>query len=147
MAAGSAQAGAARLTRNRLRSAVTRAGRQRRIEAETDRLLEVFRRTWLRQPALVEQAMGRQTLALLAQLDAACQSCDDLAHDTEELFLQHPDAEIITSRSAIQRTFGVRRGRGKSRGARWGCFCLPLPWAGDGSGSWWGSFRPKPIAL
>jgi hypothetical protein len=65
---------AARLTRHRLRTAVIRAGRQRRIEAETDRLLEVFRRTWLRQPALVEQAMGRQTLALLAQLYAACQA-------------------------------------------------------------------------
>ncbi|MFF4829755.1 hypothetical protein ACFY20_44225 [Streptomyces sp. NPDC001312] len=105
MAAASAQAGAARLTRNRLRSAVTRAGRQRRIEAETDRLLEVFRRTWLRQPTLIEKAMGRQTLALLAQLDAACQACDDLAHDTEELFLQHPDAEIITSRSETRGFF------------------------------------------
>ncbi|WP_374114762.1 transposase [Streptomyces cellostaticus] len=41
--------------------------------------------------------MGRQTLAFLAQLDAACHACDDLAHDIEELFFQHPDAEIITS--------------------------------------------------
>jgi transposase len=88
---------AARLTCARLKTTVTRAGRQRRIDAETDRLLQVFRRTWLRQPSLVEKAMGRQTLALLAQLDAACQACDDLARDTEELFLQHPDAEIITS--------------------------------------------------
>ncbi|ARF58344.1 hypothetical protein B1H19_32890 [Streptomyces gilvosporeus] len=87
----------ARLTRARLRTAVTQAGRQRRIEAETDRVLKVFRQTWLRQPALVEQAMGRQTLALLAQLEAACHACDDLAHDTEELFLQHRDGEIITS--------------------------------------------------
>jgi hypothetical protein len=60
-------------------------------------LLEVFRRTWLRHPALVEKATGRQTLALLAQLDAACLACDDLVSDAEELFLQHPDAEIITS--------------------------------------------------
>lgn len=80
-----------------MRAAVTRAGRQRRIEAETDRLLEVFRRPSLRQPALVETAMGHQTLALLAQLDAACRACEDLARDAEELFLQHPDAEIITS--------------------------------------------------
>ena len=64
---------AARLTRGRLRTAVTRAGRQRRIDAETDRLLQVFRQSRLRQPTLVERAMGRQTLALLAQLDAACQ--------------------------------------------------------------------------
>ncbi|WP_281157675.1 IS110 family transposase [Streptomyces sp. HYC2] len=99
---------AARLTRNQVRSAVTRSGRQRRIEAETDRLLEVFRRTWLRQPALIEKAMGRQTLALLAQLDAVCQACDDLAHDTEELFLQHPDAEIITSFPGLATLTGAR---------------------------------------
>lgn len=96
---------AARLTRGRLRAAVTRAGRQRRIETETDRLLEVFRRTWLRQPALVEQAMGQQTLALL---EAACQACDDLAHETEELFLQHPDAEIITSFPGLAVLTGAR---------------------------------------
>jgi transposase len=99
---------AARLTRGRLRTAVTRAGRQRRIEAETDRLLEVFRRTWLRQPALVEKAMGRQTLALLAQLDAACLACDGLASDTEELFLQHSDAEIITSFPGLAVLTGAR---------------------------------------
>ncbi|MFD8007350.1 IS110 family RNA-guided transposase [Streptomyces mirabilis] len=99
---------AARLTCARLRTAVTRAGRQRRIDAETDRLLQVFRRTWLRQPSLVEKAMGRQTLALLAQLDAACRACDDLARDTEELFLQHPDAEIITSFPGLATLTGAR---------------------------------------
>ncbi|MFE3114391.1 IS110 family transposase [Kitasatospora indigofera] len=99
---------ASRLTRSRLRAAVTRAGRQRRIEAETDRLLEVFRQDRLRQPTLVETAMGRQTLALLAQLDAACRACDDLASDTEELFLQHPDAEIITSFPGLAVLTGAR---------------------------------------
>lgn len=52
--------------------------------------------------------MGRQTLALLAQLDAACQACDDLASDTEELFLQHPDAEIITSFPGLATLTGAR---------------------------------------
>ncbi|GAB3129083.1 IS110 family transposase [Streptomyces calidiresistens] len=99
---------AARLTRSRLKVAVTRAGRQRRIDAETDRLLEVLRRTRLRQPGLVEAAMGRQTLALLAQLDAACHACDDLARATEELFLQHPDAEIITSFPGLAVLTGAR---------------------------------------
>jgi transposase len=99
---------AARLTRARLRTAVRQAGRQRRIEAETDRILEVFRRTWLRQPPLVERAMGRQTLALLAQFDAACHACDDLARETEELFLQHPDAEIITSFPGLATLTGAR---------------------------------------
>ncbi|MGW0712889.1 hypothetical protein ACWD4G_44370 [Streptomyces sp. NPDC002643] len=34
---------AARLTRGRLRAAVTRTGRRRRIDAVTDRLLQMFR--------------------------------------------------------------------------------------------------------
>lgn len=67
-----------------------------RTDAETDRLLGVLRRTRLRPPGLVEAAMGRQTRVLLAQLDTACQACDDLAQAAEELFLQRPDAEIIT---------------------------------------------------
>ncbi|MFD3820754.1 IS110 family transposase [Streptomyces rubiginosohelvolus] len=99
---------AARLTRSRLKAAIARAGRQRRIDAETDRLLEVFRRPRLRQPDLVEAAMGRQTLALLAQLEAACQACDDLAQATEELFLQHPDAGIITSFPGLAVLTGAR---------------------------------------
>ncbi|MFE9688138.1 IS110 family transposase, partial [Streptomyces sp. NPDC006285] len=99
---------AARLTRTRLKTTVTRAGRQRRIEAETDRLLEVFCQVRLCQPALVETAMGRQTLALLAQLEAACRACEDLASDTEELFLQHPDAEIITSFPGLAVLTGAR---------------------------------------
>ncbi|MFJ3235995.1 IS110 family transposase [Streptomyces sp. NPDC086787] len=102
------QAKAAKLTRSKLKTAVKQAGRQRRIEAETDRLLEVFRRTWLRQPALVETAMGHQTLALLAQLEAACKACDELASATEELFLQHPDAEIITSFPGLAALTGAR---------------------------------------
>lgn len=76
---------------------MVRAGRQRRIEAETDRIREILSRAWMHQPPLVETAMGHQTLALLAQLNAACQACDDLAQATEELFLQHPDSGIITS--------------------------------------------------
>ncbi|MFD8888840.1 transposase [Streptomyces erythrochromogenes] len=102
------QAEASKLTRSRLKAAIMRSGRQRRIDAETDRLLEVFRRTWLRQPALLETAMGRQTLALLAPLEAACQACDDLANATEELFLQHPDAEIITSFPGLAFLTGAR---------------------------------------
>ncbi|MFJ4190565.1 IS110 family transposase [Kitasatospora sp. NPDC089509] len=102
------QAEVAKIPRTKLKAAVVRAGRQRRIDAETDRLLKVFHRTWLRQPGLVETAMGRQTLALLAQLEAACQACDDLAAATEELFLRHPDAEIITSFPGLAVLTGAR---------------------------------------
>jgi transposase len=88
---------AARLTRTQLRAMVRRAGRKRGIEAEADRLREVLRRPQMRQPSLVEQAMGRQALALLRQLDATCTSTDDLAEAAVEAFDAHPDAQIITS--------------------------------------------------
>lgn len=101
-------ADAARLTRARLRAAVARSGRQRRIDAETDRLFEILRRTRLHQPARVEAAMGRQTLALLAQLEAACRACDELAEATEALFQQHPDAQIITSFPGLGMLTGAR---------------------------------------
>lgn len=52
--------------------------------------------------------MKRQTLALLAQLDAACQACNNLAADTVELLLQHPDAKIITSFPRLAALTGAR---------------------------------------
>jgi hypothetical protein len=41
--------------------------------------------------------MGQQVLALLAQLQAACQAADDLAEATVAQFRRHPDYQIITS--------------------------------------------------
>uniref|UniRef100_UPI00374E158E transposase n=1 Tax=Streptomyces litchfieldiae TaxID=3075543 RepID=UPI00374E158E len=46
---------------------------------------------------MVEDALGKQMLALLVQLEAACTAADDLAEAVEEAFPQHPDAEIILS--------------------------------------------------
>ena len=51
----------------------------------------------MRQLPLVEQATGHQALALLGQLNAACQAAADLEQAAIESFNQHPDAEIITS--------------------------------------------------
>jgi Transposase len=69
---------AAKLTRAQLRALLTRAGRKRGIEAEADRLHRLFRAGYLHQPLLVEDAFGRQALALLRQLDAACINAEDL---------------------------------------------------------------------
>lgn len=61
---------AARLPRTQLQAALKRAGRKRGIEADTERLREVFRSEWAHQPPLVEDALGKQMLALLVQLEA-----------------------------------------------------------------------------
>jgi transposase len=99
---------AARLTRAQLRAALRRSGRQRNIEVWVERLRTIFTGDFLHQPPLVEQAMGRQTLALLAQLDAACRAADDLAEAAAEAFAEHPDAEILGSFPGIGPLTGAR---------------------------------------
>jgi transposase len=82
--------------------------RRRGIDAEAARLREAFRAEQMRQLPLVEQAMGRQALALLRQLDAACAAAAELEHATMESFNQHPDAGIITSFPGLGALTGAR---------------------------------------
>jgi transposase len=99
---------AAALTTDELAEALRRAGRQRGITAEAARLQQVLSTECLHQPSAVEQAMGRQALALLRALDTACRNAEDLATATEQVFDQHPDAEIITSFAGLGRLTGAR---------------------------------------
>ncbi|MDD9375468.1 hypothetical protein M8Z33_02035 [Streptomyces sp. ZAF1911] len=85
---------AARLTRPHIAAALRRAGRQRGIEAGTERLREIFRSEWAHHPTLVERTMGQQMLALPVPLEAACTAVNDLAQAVENAFLLHEDAEI-----------------------------------------------------
>lgn len=62
----------------------------------------------MRQLPLVEQAMGRQTIALLRQLDATCISAEELAEATDASFSTHPDAPIINSFPGIGKLTGAR---------------------------------------
>ncbi|MGA4946917.1 IS110 family transposase [Streptomyces cinereoruber] len=99
---------AARLTRTQLQAALKRAGRQRGIAADAERLRTAFRADWARQPELVEVALGKQMLALLIQLEATCTAADNLAEAVEEAFPQHPDAEIILSFPGLGTQLGAR---------------------------------------
>jgi transposase len=108
LAAAPDPASAAKLTTAQLRALLKKAGRVRGIDAEAQRLREALRTGQMRQLPLVEQAMGRQTLALLRQLDAACASADDLEQAAAESFNQHPDAGIITSFPGIGALTGAR---------------------------------------
>ena len=108
LAAAPTPADAARLTRARLAALLRKAGRQRGIDEEATRLRAAFREEQMRQLPLVEQAMGRQAIALLRHLDAACQNAADLQAASEEAFSQHPDAGIITSFPGIGTLTGAR---------------------------------------
>jgi transposase len=108
LAAAPTPADAARLTPAQLRALLKKAGRSRGIDTEATRLREAFRVPQMHQPPLVEQAMGRQALALPGQLDAACTSAEDLERAVTSSFNLHPDAGIITSFPGLGALTGAR---------------------------------------
>ena len=108
LAAAPTPADAARLTAAQLRALLKKACRRRGIDAEATRLRDAFRAGQMRQLPLVEQAMGRQAIALLRQLDAACASADELERAVTDSFNQHPDAGIITSFPGLGTLTGAR---------------------------------------
>jgi len=84
LAAAPTPAAGAALTRPQLRAALKRAGRQRGIDAEAARIQTALRAPQLRQLPMVENAFGRQALALLRMLDAACLNAEDLAAEASK---------------------------------------------------------------
>ena len=108
LAAAPTPADAAKLTVTQLRGILKKAGRSRALDTEATRIREVFRTQQMRQLPLVEQAMGRQALALLGQLDAACAAAGDLEHAVTQSFNLHPDAGIITSFPGLGALTGAR---------------------------------------
>ncbi len=99
---------AAKLTRTQLRAVLKKAGRKNTIDKEVEHLHGALRTPQMRHLPLVEEAMGRQTLALLRQLEAACLSADDLAEASAQAFENHPDAEIISSFPGLGPLSGAR---------------------------------------
>jgi len=108
LAAAPTPAAAGKLTRTQLRSLLTKAGRRRNIESDVQRLRTIFRAEQLRQPGVVEDAMGLQLAALLAQFTAACTAAEQLAEAARAHFEQHPDATIITSFPGLGLLAGAR---------------------------------------
>jgi transposase len=93
---------------SQLRALLRRAGLQRGIDAEAERLQQILRADYLHHPTPVEEAFGRQALALLRQLDTACGNAEVLAEAATERFAQHPDAAIITSMPGLAALTGAR---------------------------------------
>ncbi len=108
LAAAPTPATAARLTTVELRALLEQAGRRRGLDAEAGRLQAVLQDEYLHHPPLVEDAFGRQALALLRQLDAACRNVEELATAAIENFEKHPDAEIITGFPGLGSLTGAR---------------------------------------
>ena len=108
LAAAPTPRAAAQLTLEQLHQLLTEAGRQRGVDAEAQRLLEVLQASYLHHPPLVEDAFGAQARALLRHLEVACANADELAAAAVAHFDQHPDAEIITSLPGLGSLTGAR---------------------------------------
>ncbi|MGB9137076.1 MAG: IS110 family transposase [Pseudonocardiaceae bacterium] len=108
LAAAPTPRAAAQLTITQLATLLRRAGRQRGIDAEASRIQAILRTEYLHQLPLVEDAFGRQALALLRALDTAYTNAEDLASATIDHFGKHPDAEIITSLPGLGSLTGAR---------------------------------------
>ncbi|WP_438302587.1 IS110 family transposase [Streptomyces sp. HUAS TT11] len=108
LAAAPTPTSAAKLTRQRLQLLLKQAGRVRGIQAEAERLHEVFRRDYLHQLPQVEAALGHQTSALLRQLNTACDNAAQLEEAVTQAFEEHPDAPIIRSFPGLAALTGAR---------------------------------------
>jgi transposase len=81
---------------------------QPRHRSDRGRYQSRIAETQLRQPVLVETAMGKNAHALLAALDTACANVDELGQASAELFERHPDYAIITSFPGLADSTGAR---------------------------------------
>jgi hypothetical protein len=96
------------LSARQLAALLTRAGRQRGIDAEAMRLHELLGSNQIRQTPVVEQAMGMQLRGLLRQLDAICQTIIELEEHIDTAFHAHPDAPILSSVPGLGVALGAR---------------------------------------
>lgn len=96
------------LRRPALKAALVRAGRQRSIAAEVERIHAALRTEQLQQLPAVERAMGSRAQGLLESLEAVARTADRLRDEVTAAFETHPDAELITSLPGLGSILGAR---------------------------------------
>lgn len=99
---------AAKLTVPRVRAALRRAGRQRKLDVAASTILTSLRGEQLHQPPLIEAAMGEQAVGLLRFLSTALSNLTRLDEALAAAFYAHPDAQIITSMPGLGTVLGAR---------------------------------------
>jgi transposase len=96
------------LTKPRLRRALQKAGRTRRLDERTAQIQEVLRAPQLRAPEVLEAAFGHQVGALVGVLAELDRQIEHLRGELASSFEAHPDAEIITSLPGLSFVLGAR---------------------------------------
>jgi len=96
------------LSRKRIASAISRAGRQRRVEERAGEIQTALRVQQLSAPAVVTAAMGASVSALVAVIGELNTQIVRLEEQLTEGFDQHPDAKIVRSLPGLGTILGAR---------------------------------------
>lgn len=101
-------AAAATLRPSTIAAALRRGGRRRGVDAEAQRIVAGLRAHHLRQPQLVETAMGHQALGYARALATVAENVASLEAALTAAFQDHPDAPILVSFPGLGPVLGAR---------------------------------------
>lgn len=144
LAAGPTPRQAARLNAIQLCRILTEAGRTRLRMDRALHLQAEFAQPVINRPRPVEDAMGIEVLACLSMLDQACATSETLTGETENAFIEHPQAAIYLSFPGCGPLLGARllgeigddpARFATARGLRAYAGAAPLTWASGATSS------------
>ncbi|MGW6742796.1 IS110 family transposase [Streptomyces sp. NPDC055025] len=132
---------AAALSKRKIADTISGAGRFRLVDTHAERLRSVFQQHHLRQPPLMEAAMGEQLRTSVGLLDQACTAVDQLTATTAGAFQAHPHAPVYASFPGCGSLIGARLlaeigddpDRFTVRGLRAYAGAAPLTWESSSS--------------
>jgi transposase len=96
------------LSQKRIASAITRAGRRRRVGERAAELQALLRADQLAAPAVLSEAMGASVAAVVAVIGELNTQIARLEEQLSEGFDQHPDAKIVRSLPGLGTVLGAR---------------------------------------
>ena len=99
---------AARLSTAKIRSALSRGGRQRNLERRAAELRDALRSPQLEAPPAVSRAFAASTRAAVAQISEINRQLTELEAELTSHFEQHPDAAIYRSLPGLGVVLGAR---------------------------------------
>lgn len=97
-----------RLSIAQIRSALRRGGRQRNLDRRAAEIRDALRSEQLQAPALVADAFGTTTAALVPIIGSLNDQIAEVESRLVERFEQHPDAELILSLPGLGHVLGAR---------------------------------------
>ena len=99
---------AARLSTAKIRSALSRGGRQRNLEQRAAVVRDALRSPQLEAPAAVSRAFAASTRAAVAQISEINRQIKELEAELAAHFEQHPDAAVYRSLPGLGVVLGAR---------------------------------------